>query len=129
MSKYALLGGMPYFQVIAWIDSDNYPLPDPLPENIVPISEEIYQTGGSWSYHNGEVVQFYYSLWNEKAMSAITALEKADITMIRTLSAGLVVPQEWLEFKVSLRDYLKLPRDFYVTPTEVPERPPYPVGS
>jgi hypothetical protein len=66
------------------------------------------------------------ALWAAYQVTASDALDRSDITILRCAEHGVVVPQEWRDYRTSLRAIIAATSG---TPGTLPVRPAFPVGT
>lgn len=66
-------------------------------------------------------------LTSKRRREALEALEKSDITVSRCYECGVVVPEEWVVYRRSLREIVSAPPGS--NDVAVPDRPAYPEGT
>lgn len=66
------------------------------------------------------------ALWPAYQATANDALDRSDITILRCAEHGVVVPQEWRDYRTALRAIIAAPSG---TPGTLPVRPAFPAGT
>lgn len=63
----------------------------------------------------------------EKQNKAKSALDKSDVTILRCLERGIIVPTSWIDYRVNLREIVsEIDEEAEIT---LPNQPDYPEGS
>lgn len=104
-----------------------------LPSGAVECTQDQQQNAQRWTISNGAIVAVDTTVmdaavaWSAYKVTAQAALDCSDVTVLRCMENAIVIPADWVAYRVALRAIVSAATgDATVA---LPAKPAYPVGS